>query len=243
MTVSKDFIPRKDQDFDPWQINLVEVANTNKSSWGWSAAADTEWTLLTATAGQKKKRFDDVWDIVKSGEYTAADKLELKIARKSYKSGLPDNIEDTSIRIFINRHIRYNPLVTDKQKKQLGMHVKESGKATPAIPVEGQLTGKIVKSEHLYQKSKVEVTGKIGVGLEERVKEIQIFIILTTIDVKISPALKDYDFDGIIGRGLYPRSFDSADEGKRAWYYARKVFKGKNGNYGLPSDPWNEIII
>ena len=66
MTVSKDFIPRKDQDFDPWQINLVEVANTNKSSWGWSAAADTEWTLLTATAGQKKKRFDDVLPLTNS---------------------------------------------------------------------------------------------------------------------------------------------------------------------------------
>ena len=153
-----DFIGRSDADFDDWQDNFVAKVNLNKATWNLSEAALDEWTFLTVTAGDKKAEWVLRWAKVKSGEFTHSDVVYKDSARRSYESGDVNNPADTSLRIFINRYIRFNPLVTDGQKAEIGITIPDEQK-TPAPGVDGsnvlrEVAGQLLKNEHLCKKNR-----------------------------------------------------------------------------------------
>ncbi len=241
-----DFIGHSDADFDAWQENFVIKVNLYKATWGLSADALTEWTFLTVTAGDKKAEWVLRWATVKSGEFTHSDVVFKNSARHSYESGDINNPEDTSLRMFINRYIRYNPLVSDGQKADIGITIP-SEQRTPAPGVDGsnvmrEVAGQLLKNEHLFQLSQVNTPGVKSLAKGTGVDGIEIFIAITPITVTVSPAAKEYAFDGESKGGYYKRQFDDGQEELKAWYKARKRFKGRTKTWGPFSKPWWGVI-
>jgi hypothetical protein len=247
MTITnKDFIPKTNLKFDPWQQTFFDQAEIFKGGWPWTPETKAEWLLLMTTSGKKKMRFDAVWAKVKSKLFDHSDEQELKDARKDYESGDKLNPADTSIRMFINRHMRYEPLVTNQQKIAMGLIVPDEIK-TPTYDSNADISGnelasKVVRMKHLIHTSSVvyAISGSKAKG--PGVDEIEVFLAITAADVLTPPALSEFKYDGVVKRGLYTRTFDASLEGKRAWYYARLRIKGKTITFGPPSDFWHAVI-
>ena len=242
-----DYIPNGRGAFDDWQDNLVTQANSFIPTWGLPTAATAEWTLLTNTPGKKKKRWEAAWAIVKTKVFTRPQEEELIEARKDYESGHRDDPNDTSLRLFIARYIRNNPRVTGPQKLAMGLPVPDEvispSTDTQSKSPGSELSGKVRQGEHLIQHSDVLIEGQISKALPEGVKCIQIFIAYTEAAVTVAPPKSAFVYDGEVKRGKYNRVFDEAQEGKRAWYYARMLFSGKIPTYGPPSPVWNAVIM
>ncbi|MEI8204803.1 MAG: hypothetical protein WCH34_17420 [Bacteroidota bacterium] len=243
---SKDFVPHKNSLFDNWQENLVNVANDCKEAWGLSNRALGEWELLTNTSGKKKKRWETIWAVVSSKNFTHSDETELLSARKDYESGNKNNPDDTSLRIFISRYIRFNKNVTVKQKEKMGLTIPKATRSKTLVVDEnqlaGNLSGRVIKNMNHCHVSEIGVPGRKSKALEEGVKSIQVFIAFTPPDVKVAPPIKEFNYDGVADVGKHIHIFE-ADMGlTRVWYYARREFKEKKNTYGPPSIPWSALI-
>jgi hypothetical protein len=241
-----NFIPGSNKNFNPWQLNFVEQVNANKASWNWTTEIDDEWKLLTITVGKKKLRYDKAWLIVSSKKFDHGDEAELIESRKDYESGDKKNTADTSIRIFVNRYIRYNPLVTTKQKIDMGLIVADEVK-TPTQEAEerkgsSETVGSIKGIKHLMHLNEVLTIGVKSRAKGKGVDAIEVHMVLKPATQKDAPPTNEFVLDGEVARGLYPRYFDPTEEGLRAWYISRKRFKGKKKTYGPFSKPWSGLI-
>ena len=243
---NKDYIPRSNAKFNPWQINFTAKVDLFKSGWNWPPSVVNEWKALTDPADSKKQTYDKAWAKVSTGVFDSADEQRLKDARKSYESGDKQNPDDISIRIFINRNIRFNPLVTNDQKIDMKLIVPDEVKTPSPGPEQNIdsliLVGSVKSISKLSHTSAVNRPGAKSKAKGEGVDEIEVFIAFTDADATEAPAMKDFQYDGEVKRGLYKRIFDVLQEGKRAWYYARLRFKGKKITFGPPSDFWDSII-
>jgi hypothetical protein len=243
----KDYIPSSNGDFDDFQDNFVTKANIYMAGWDLSTDALTEWGTLTSSATSKKKRWVDAWAIVKTKSFTKSQEAEMIQARKEYESGHKEISTDTSLRLFITRYIRNNPKVTIPQKVEMRLTQPdevitdtspELSKSTEAL-----LEGYVVNGGHLMHRSKVVATGQSGMGKGEGVAEIQVFIGFTEATEINPPAEKDFAYDGTVSRGYYKRTFQISQQGLKAWYYARVMYKGKVKTYGPPSEYWSAVVM
>jgi hypothetical protein len=244
--VRKDFIPHPDIDFNNWQNNFVSRANVYMPGWDLTATALAEWQLLTNTAGKKKDNWDHAWPKVASRVFDQVDTLRKNEARKAYEFGFRNDAKDTSLRLFISRYLRNNPLVTDEQKAELGLRVPDLIK-TPSPDADGAgplvaFDGCIAGMKHLMQRSSVMTFGTKHKGLDKGVDGIEVYLVITDASVKECPDAKEFTMDGEVKRGYYVRGFDAEQEGMRAWYMARKRFKGRKKTYGPFSYPWSGLI-
>jgi hypothetical protein len=242
----EDFIPSGNSKFNSWQINFVAKVELFKSGWDWAPSTVTEWKALTDVADSKKFYFDKAWAKVSTGVFDSADSQRLKDARKTYESGDKLNPEDTSIRMFVNRYIRFNPLVTNDQKVDMKLVVPDEIN-TPVSDSNAKISGNLligtVKSmSKLIHKNVVTHVGSKSMAKGEGVDEIEVYLAITDADVTVAPPMKDFSYDGEVKRGHYTRVFDLSLENKRAWYYARVRIKGKKITFGPPSDFWEAII-
>jgi hypothetical protein len=244
---SKDFIPGPNGDFDNFQDNFVSVVNTYISTWDLPTGAAAEWAALTSATVNKKKRWTDAWAIVKTKNFTKAEEAEMLQARKEYESGHKEISTDTSLRLFITRYIRNNPKVSVQQKVEMGL-TKPDEVITDTSPelsksVEAVLEGKVVGGAHLWQRSKVTNPTQTGLAKGEGVAEIQVFIAFTEATETTAPESKNFAYDGTVSRAYYKRTFDPSQEGLKAWYYARAMYKGKVKTYGPPSAYWSAVVM
>lgn len=244
--VRKDFIPHSDLSFNEWQNNFVTRANVYMAGWDLTPAALTEWVLLTNTPGKKKQEWDSAWPRVASRIFDQADTQRKNSARKAYEFGKKDIPTDTSLRLFISRYLRNNPLVTDAQKSDMGLRIPDLIK-TPASGADGaghnlSVEGGIARMKHLMHRSSVMTPGANHKGLDIGVDAIEVYLVVKEASVKTAPDVKEFTFDGEVKRGYYIRIFDAEQEGMRAWYLARKRFKGSRKTFGPFSQPWSGLI-
>ena len=241
--VRKDFIPHQDSLFNNWQDNFVTRANVYIPGWGLTAAALAEWAMLTNTPGKKKLLWDQAWPKVASGLFDRADTALKKRARKEYEFGFEVNAKDTSLRLFISRYLRNNPLVTNEQRADLGLRVPDLIRTpSPGADQNINVEGAIANMKHLMHRSCVMIPGALHKGLDVGVDAIEVYLVIKEASENIPPDVKEYTMDGEVKRGYYIREFDSEDEGMRAWYLARKRFKGKKKTFGTFSYPWSGLI-
>jgi hypothetical protein len=195
----KDYIPKKDSEFFDFQDTFVKVVDDNKDGWDLSTTADTEWTLLTATTGTKKKLYIDKWEIVKTGSFSRPEKLAFLEARQSYESGKINDPSDTSIRLFISRYIRNNKLVSVDQKAEMGLTIPDDVKSPTSPPSEGNLlVGSVKSATHLAHHNEIGVPGQTSKAKEDYVENIHVFIAFTEANVKTAPELNEFVYDGIV---------------------------------------------
>ena len=170
----------------------------------------------------------------------------MKAARKSYESGDKENLDDTSIRIWITRYVRNNKHVTDEQKSQCRLTVpKTTVTQTNPDTVQAAETAEMVVSikdnKHLLHVLKV-TQDKKSVAKGKDLLEISVYIAFTESAKLTAPDTSAFAYDGAVSRGLYKREFDSTQEGLRAWYIVRKKYKGKAKKLGTPSKAANAIV-
>ena len=236
-----------DEQFDGFQQNWVDKINEFKDDWDWPQAVTDEFILLTATPGTKKMAWDPAYAKYKSGEFTKSEDAAKNLARQSYESGDVKNPADTSIRIFTNRYLRYNPLVTEEQKLAMRLILPDPTKS-PA-PVETpvniliQVTGQVVDNAHLHQRSSVTTPGVDYRGLGDGIEAIEVYIAFMPADSKDAPGEKDYVWDGEVTNGYYKRDFAENQEGMIVYYKARKILKGKPKKFGPFCKPWSGRVI
>ena len=126
MATKTDYIPSGNAEFDAWQSNFVIKVNSFKSHWNFNSDATNEWVQLTGANNLKQIRWAQIWAKISSKEFLHSDETELKDARKSYQSGDKNNINDTSLRLFVKRYITNNKNVTAQQKKACRLTVPDT---------------------------------------------------------------------------------------------------------------------
>jgi hypothetical protein len=240
-----DYIPGGDHEFDNWQSNFVNQVNTFLPLWNLSDAALDEWDLLTNTQKKKKLRWEKTWRVVASKGYKRSDIAEKKAARKDYENGHRNNIEDTSLRIFIARYIRNNPLVTIVQKKKCRLTIP-ADRHTPTTESNSDfgdsLTVAIWRMSHFKHIIKVYVPGKKSVAKGKGIDSIQVYLAITDVNFAAPPKITEYRYDGTVVRGFHSHTFDQNEAGLLAWYITRKIMKGNRKKLGIPSIPYSAII-
>ncbi len=241
-----DYIPAGGAKFNDWQDNFVKKVNEYKSNWGWTPEIEAEWTLLTDTPGGKKLAWDAIWAIIRTRLFNHADAIVKKLVRKSYESGNAKDNNDTSLRLFIKRYIRFNPKVTQKQKSAMKLTVpKEKKSSFPGqdnSEINREVTGLILNLNHLSHRSLVTTPKVESRRLGNWVESIEVYIAFTEGNVKNPPPNSEFEWDGEVKRGLYKRDFEEDYEGMRAWYKARKRFKGRKRTFGPFCKPWSGLI-
>lgn len=233
-----DFIPHGGPPFSSWEKNFVDKVNLYKGGWDFTARANNEWILLTSTANTKRLRWTAAWAIVSTKVFNSAEEIEMLDARRDYESGRPNDPNDTSIRLFIKRYIRNNPLVTNAQKISCGLIVPVLD-ATETTEANSKLSEEIALAAkhyaHLEHIVGVIFPGKKSKALGKGIEEISIFIAITEPGQKEPPPISAFKYDGKASRSLYKRTFSEDQITMRAWYYACKKMKGKRSKYGKPS--------
>jgi len=119
MTVYKRYIPLKDDDFFNWQGNFVNLVVTNAPGWGIPApdvaalvARRASFEPLYTTAQNKTTR-------------TRADVLAHRQSRDLYEK---------EIRAFAKSYLMFNPLVTDEDRIDMGLTVRDT-EPSPSQPI------------------------------------------------------------------------------------------------------------
>lgn len=243
----KDYIPKSNAAFNSWQLNFVQKVNLYISGWNLSPDATMLWTTLTTGPTSKKVVFDQIWAIVSTKQFTHAQEQKLKNARFDYVSGDKNNPSDISIRSFVNRFLRYNPLVTSDQKNDLGLTVPDQVK-TPTSDINARLSGielagAVKATKHLIITSEIKTPGKKSKELEDGVLEIEVYMSIVDNGKDLNPPADDtYVYAGQAKRGLYTEEFTEAQMGSRAWFKARKIIKGKQKTFGHFCAPWSGVI-
>jgi len=241
-----DYIPGGNSKFNIWQDTFTKFATDFMPGWNLDQTALNKWQLLTNTPGKKKKRWEAAWKIAWSRNCKKSDKQELKDARKDYERGIKSDINDTGLRPFIAEYIRYNTKVTNEQKRDMGLTVRGDWKTESAESIAASdkidVSGSVAMITHLIHKNVVRTVGSKSRAKGKRIEEIQVYIAFTEAKVKVAPPLKEFKLDGIVFRGIYIRQFKEEDEGLRAWYYARKVIKGRKRIYCQASAPWSGLV-
>jgi hypothetical protein len=244
---SNSFIPASNVTFNSWQSNFVNVVNNNLSGWQLSAQALDEWTALTVGTKSKKTRWEKSWNIVSTRNFNRSQQVEMLDARKSYEFGNKFSAKDTSLRIFISRYLRNNPLVSTDQKGLMGLTVPDTVKtptsALTSVVSGSDFLGAVVYGTHLIHHSEIYIPGRRSKAKAKGVENIQVFIAFTEASVKTPPDIKDFAYDGTVKGGKYARMFSPDQEAMRAWYYVRIKLKGQSHSYGPPSEIWNAVIM
>ena len=251
MSTDLDFIPRPNHLFDSWQGNFVIQVNAFKSGWNWNSDATAEWADLTsapavlpALYGNKQAAWIGYWAIVKSKEFKHSDDVNMKQARKSYESGEPKNLADTSIRIFISRYISRNKNVTPGQKQAMGLTLDSNaishatGDPTERTIGTGITLG-LKKQIHNLQEIDVTYPGTKSKAKRKHIKELMMYcLILPATAAK--PLFSALLYVGDVKRGNYKAQYTDAQEGFKAWYGV--VEKTTKGKLGVPSAVFGVVI-
>ncbi len=111
MRGATDWIPTRDDDFFNFQGNLVNLVVANKVAWG---IADPAVTVLT----DLRASFEPLYTTSQNKTTrSSSDVLAFRQSRKLY---------ETEIRAFAKAYLMFNPLVTDKQRKDMALTIRDN---------------------------------------------------------------------------------------------------------------------
>jgi hypothetical protein len=129
MTIKKRYIPLRDDDFFNWQGNFVNLVVTNAVDWN---IPPDEVTALTT----RRAEFEPLYTTAQNKTTrNRADVLAFRQSRQTYEK---------EIRAFVKAYLLYSPSVSDEERRQLALTVRDTeptprGKITsfPIIGLKG----------------------------------------------------------------------------------------------------------
>jgi hypothetical protein len=213
----KDYMPKKDEDFDIFQGNVYNAAVANVSKWlipqqliAALEAPRQRWNTAYATYCNPAMR-------------TAAVVQEKNDARKAYQAML---------RTFIQGQLMHNSQVSDAERRAVGLPVYDrtpTQATTPKTRTETEVDfSQIMKHLLHVRDSESKSSGKPAhtIGFE----------IWRRVGGDTEPAYEEMQLLELATRSPHTVEYTSADRGKMVWYATRWVnTRGEKG-------PWSEIV-
>jgi hypothetical protein len=211
-----DFIPRRDVDFHEWQGNLLVHVNLEAGRWGIPPRALEK---LEGPGERWKEAFKVAMDPATRTHATVVEKQEV---RKEFEAVL---------RPFIKGRLAYNELVSDADRKEMGLPVHDK-KPTPVGPVKSRPELEVKRFELDEHRIVARDSVTKGTGKPAGVAGFEVWR-----KVGGEPPASDEEWRLVVQapRSPHKLAYPQSDEGKRVYYRARWV-----NTRGVPG-PWSEM--
>jgi hypothetical protein len=214
----KDYMPRKDEEFDVLQENVYNAAVANMSKWL------IPQQVINALDAPRQR-----WKVAYAAFCNPATRTpaviqEKKDARRDYQALL---------RTFIQGQIMHNSQVSDAERRAIGLPVYDrtpTKAAPPKTRPETEVDFSQIKKHTLHVRdSELKSAGKPAhvIGFE----------IWRRVGGDTEPAYEDMQLVELATRSPHTLEYASTDRGKTVWYAVRWVnTRGEKG-------PWSEIVM
>ena len=213
---SKDYVPKKDEDFDIFQTNVVNTAMANSSKWLIPSQVMTQ--LATP-----RQRWTTAYTAYKNPATRTTAVTQEKIdARKDY---------EPQLRVFIQGQLMHNSQVTDADRRSMGLPVYDR-EPTPATTPKTRPEVEIRFEQIMEHSVHVRDSESKSAGKPEHVIGFEIWRFAGDHE----PAYDEMQFAELATRSPHILQYAAADRSKTVWYAARWVnSRGEKG-------PWSEIV-
>jgi hypothetical protein len=214
---TKDYIPKKDKDFDILQENVYTKASANMTVW-----LIQQQTIDAFDA--PRQRWNDAYlaycDPSRRTQGVTQEKID---ARKEY---------ETALRIFIQGQLMHNSRVSDANRRDMGLPVYDRI-PTPASPPETRPEVNIDFSQIARHVLRVRDSGMKKAGKPPHIAGFEIWC---HIGGHTEPTFEEMRLLGQATRSPHTLEYTSADRTQMAWYATRWVnTRGEKG-------PWSEFV-
>ncbi len=223
MANNQGYVPRRDADFDQWQINLRTIVSANLVAWGIPATENSALNPL-------QNAWNSAYAVAKNRTQRTSEEVQAKSdARDAYEAAL---------RLFIQRFLAINPAVSDSDREAMDITVRDTERTRPPEP---QQAPKVTIESVTQKRHKLRIVDPLNPESKQKpegVVQVQLYrFIGETAPVDV----EEYEFLSNVTRFLYTVKFTMADAGKRAFYIAR--YENSRGEVGPFSEPVSEHII
>jgi hypothetical protein len=213
----KDYMPKKDGDFDILQNNVYNAALANATKWL------IPQEVLAALAAPRQRWISAYATYCNPATHTPAATREKNDAKKEYAA---------TLRTFIQGQIMHNTRVSDAERLAMGLPVYDHT-PTQAQPPKTRTIMEIVFSQILKHSVHVRDSESKGAGKPEHVIGFELW---RRIGGEAEPKFEEMQLVELATRSPHTLEYTSADRGQLVWYASRWV--NTHGEKG----PWSEII-
>jgi hypothetical protein len=211
-----DFVPRRKSLFNLWQENLLAYIDPRRGGWN---ITDQEWTPLTALQTAWRKA------------YERAENPETRTHAAIVAKYEALNTYTAAIRLFLKATITYNPAVTDADRANMGLTVRDP-KPTPPPPPETAPIAEVDFSEHQRHSLRVKDSAMTGRTKPEGVRGFEAWSSIGT-----EPATDgQFTYAGFSSNNRLVVDYPLGTVGQTVWYRFRWI------NTRNESGPWSETI-
>jgi hypothetical protein len=219
-----DFIPRPDADFDIWQSQFMT---------GLTPARITAWKITPADQAALvllQTGWTNAWTIAKDkGSHTSAQTIAKDEARIAYEQAL---------RTFVSQWLRSNTLVTDDQRRDLGITVPDSERTPVGIKANSPLMA-FDPAVHTVQ------TLRLGNPDDPHTQAMptgqKVLLERFVGNSGLDPATISFGNAQVVTRFLHRIQYTEADVGKTA--YLRACYINSRGEEGPFSPVLSAVIM
>jgi hypothetical protein len=219
-----DYIPTRDADFDVWQDQFMT---------GLTPARITAWKInpLDKTAlDTLQGTWKNAWTIAKDkGTRSSAQTIAKDEARQAYEPAL---------RTFVSQWIRSNTLITDDQRRDLGVTVRDSERTPVGIKANAPLIA-FDPPVHTVQ------TLRFGNPDDPHTQAMpagqKVFLERFVGDKGLDPVAINFGNAEVVTRFLHRIQYTEAEVGKTA--YLRACYVNTRGEKGPFSQVLTEVIM
>jgi hypothetical protein len=213
----KDYMPRKDEEFDIFQNNVCAASALNASQWLIPPQ------LLTGLDVPRGRWVNALAAYRNPATRTSAVTQEKNDAKKEYTAVL---------RPFVQGQLMHNSQVTDADRRAMGLPVYDRTPTAAHLPT--SRTEMEIDFAQIMQHS-VHVRDSESKSAA-RPQHVIGFELWRKVGGDTEPAFEDMQLVELATRSPHTLDYTSADRGKTVWYASRWV--NTRGGKG----PWSEIV-
>ena len=214
---NKDYMPKKDDEFDIFQTNVFTTSSANYAKWLIS-------NQVISALGTPRTKWMNAYNLYKNpltrSPLVTQDKID---ARKDYEPAL---------RTFIQGQLMHNTFVTDGDRRSMGLPIHDTT-PSPAPAPETRTEMDVVFKEIMQHDIHVRNSGSKTSGKPPHVAGFELW---RHIGGDQEPSYDDMQLIGQITHSPHKVKYPAADRGKKVWYISRWV-----STRGEPG-PWSEIV-
>jgi hypothetical protein len=217
MTAKKGYIPRRDNEFDEFQKNLMARLKADTAKFALSTASNTELTALQ-TEWESRLAAHNEAQIAAETASVAKD-----TARTNYEAAIRRQVRQT----------QSAPTVTDADRADLGLTIRDTQPTAPAAPNRRPVV-QVDTSQRLQHE--LLVTDELTPNSRSKPDGVSHYEIWVKVGGPPPTDESELRFLGIGTTAAFIAKFKGADGGQTAHYWARWVNSRKE------KGPWSQTV-
>jgi hypothetical protein len=221
MPKQKRYIPLRDDDFFNFQGNLVNLVVANKSAWG---IPDSAVNPLVA----RRVSFEPLYTTAQNKTTRSrADVLAHRQSRKLYEK---------EIRTFVKAYLLYNPLVTDEQRSEMALTIRDTEPSPHPVITDIPIVAlRVIGGGDIDARCKA-LKDQTRPSMLSSANLIDYRYVMLEIGARPPANAEDYTKRDVSSRAKFIIRVGAQNEGKR--FYA--VFRWINTTKPKQEGPWSE---